>query len=40
MNTLKDLIGQMNADEGHAGAWGGGSLVVIVLVVLLLILIF
>lgn len=43
MTRNDDLITvseKLQAEDGHAYAWGGGSLVAIVLIVLLLILIF
>ncbi|MEO6397566.1 MAG: hypothetical protein ABIP13_03765 [Tepidiformaceae bacterium] len=37
---LEDITRHVEAEEGHAVAWGGGSLLTIVLVVLLLVWLF
>jgi len=36
-NTAKDLLNEMQREDGHAYAYGGGTLIAIVLLVLLLI---
>jgi len=40
MNKKKQLLEQLDREEGHTYAWGGGGLVTILIVVLLIILIF
>ncbi|HEX6032760.1 MAG TPA: hypothetical protein VFY90_15115 [Tepidiformaceae bacterium] len=37
MDQLNEMATMLDAEEGHAYAWGGGSLVAILLIVLLLI---
>lgn len=39
-NRTEQIAELINAEEGHAAAWGGGTLLTILLVVLLVILIF
>lgn len=39
-DTLTKVAATLEAEEGHAYAWGGGTLVAIILIVLLLVLLF